>query len=101
MTTLADRLRNHVTPSRAEMAAYADEVEALEADRDECPQGVHGWRQRTPNGLCPWCEWENLLPPQPDLLDAPEPDRSSPCTDENGDPSSWSPPRLRAVLDTP
>ena len=29
-------------------------------DRAECPQGIHGWRQATPNGLCPWCEWERV-----------------------------------------
>lgn len=24
-----------------------------------CEQGIHGYRQATPNGMCPWCAWEN------------------------------------------
>jgi hypothetical protein len=26
----------------------------------ECPQAIHGSFTRTPNGKCPWCEWEDL-----------------------------------------
>jgi len=25
-----------------------------------CEQGIHGYRQVTPSGVCPWCAWENM-----------------------------------------
>lgn len=31
---------------------------AVEAEMEVCPSGIHGWRQRTPRGTCPWCDAE-------------------------------------------
>lgn len=40
--------------------AALDEYVADALDAGACPQGIHGWHQPAPNGLCPWCEWESL-----------------------------------------
>lgn len=44
---------------------FAIEAEHKRAEREDglsptlsCPLGIHGFYQRTPNTLCPWCEWE-------------------------------------------
>jgi hypothetical protein len=42
------------------------EAEHKRAEREDelsptlsCPLGIHGYYQRVPNPLCPWCEWED------------------------------------------
>lgn len=41
---------------RAERDALQQRIDTLM----ECPQAIHGSFTRTPNGKCPWCEWEDL-----------------------------------------
>lgn len=71
---LLEAVRDHAQMGRnteatlcAEDAAKVREViAALRTEQSarqalmECPQAIHGSFTRTPNGKCPWCEWEDL-----------------------------------------
>jgi hypothetical protein len=53
---------NGLSERLAQIQADYEVAEREDGDaHEECPQGIHGWRQQTPNGLCPWCEWEDAV----------------------------------------